>query len=39
MGLADPDLKLGFGYAMNRTGAAPRRLALERQVYAALGVG
>ena len=32
-GLADPDLKLGFGYAMNRTGAAPRRLALERAVY------
>lgn len=36
IGLADPDLKLGFGYAMNRTGAAPRRLAIERAVYAAL---
>jgi len=36
-GLADPSHKLGFGYAMNRTGAAPRRLALERAVYAALG--
>ena len=36
LGLAGSDLRLGFGYAMNRTGAAPRRLALERAVYAAL---
>ncbi len=36
-GVADPDYKLGFGYAMNRTGAAPRRLAVERAVYRCLG--
>jgi CubicO group peptidase (beta-lactamase class C family) len=38
LGLADPDLKLGIGYAMNRTGAAVRRMPLERAIYAALGV-
>ncbi len=36
LGLADPDHRLGFGYAMNRTGAFMRQRALEDAVYASL---
>ena len=36
LGLADPDHKLGFGYAMNRMGAFMRQRALEDAVYASL---
>ena len=35
-GFADPEARLGFGYAMNRTGAFMRQRALEEAVYASL---